>query len=289
LYPFRENRFNASRVAALRERLAQVGWIEGSNLQIDLLPGPQEQISDRAAELVRSAPDIILAFGPGATRAVQELTRTIPIIFSDVGDPVRNGLVKSIARPEGNATGFANQFGAGGGFGAKWVELLKAAAPQISRIAIVTSAGGPFPVIETAAKEMGIEPVRIAAVRTRDEVATAIRLFAAQPNGGVVVRPGMSGLISSVVTLAHEYKLPSIGGSRVEAEVGTLLSYGENNISVYRDVATYVDRILRGAKIADLPVQFATKFELIVNLKTAKTIGLEVPPNLLALADEVIE
>jgi len=295
LYPFPEGaRYYAPRVAALRKGLAELGWIEGRNLKIDLYPGPQEEIDDRAAELVRSAPDVIVA-GPGlyATQAVQQLTRTIPIVFVRVGDPVLNlnGFGKSIARPEGNATGFTNQFGASATFGAKWVQLLKAAAPQMSRIAIVMDislSGNPPLVIETAAREMGIEPVRIA-VRTPDEVATAIRVFAAQPNGGVIVRPPMGPFMYPVVSLAAEYKLPSIGGSRVEADVGTLLSYGENDFPMFRDAATYVDRILQGAKVGDLPVQFANKLELIINLKTAKTIGLEVPRALLAIADEVIE
>jgi putative tryptophan/tyrosine transport system substrate-binding protein len=294
LYPFRgDPRYYAQRVTALRERLAELGWIEGRNLRIEIYYGPQEQIDDRAAELVRSAPDVIVT-GPGINpaRAVQQLTRTIPIVFVRVGDPVvlLNGFGKSIARPEGNATGFTNRFGASD-ISAKWVQFLKEAAPQISRIAIVADISlldAPDPVIETAAKEMGIELVRIA-VRTRDEVTTALRVFAAQPNGGVIVRPPMGPLMAPVISLAAEYKLPSIGASFVDTDAGTLLSYGENDFPMFSDAATYVDRILRGAKVGDLPVQFAGKVELIINRKTAKTIGLEVPPNLLALADRVIE
>jgi putative tryptophan/tyrosine transport system substrate-binding protein len=294
LYPFPEGpRYYAPRVAALRERLAELGWIEGRNLKIDLYPGPQEQISDRAAELVRSAPDVIVVFAVPATRAVQQQTRTIPIVAVALGDPVAGGLVKSMARPEGNVTGFTNALPS---FGGKWVQLLKAVAPQMSRIAMVSDISlavpgqiyGLIPPIEAAAKAMGIEAVRIAA-RTPAEAAVAIRAFAEQPNGGLAVVPPMGTLEGPVISLAAEHKLPSVGLTRVEADIGTLLSYGADNILVFRDAATYVDRILRGAKVGDLPVQFATKFELIVNLKTAKTIGLEVPRALLALADDVIE
>jgi len=192
LYPFPEGPYYRRRVAALREGLAQLGWIEGRNLKIDLYPGPQEQISNRAAELVRSVPDVIVVFGPNATRAVQPQTRNIPIVFVVIGEPEARGFVKSLARPEGNVTGFSNFFVSLGG---KWVELLKAVAPQISRIAMVSDISfgpGPgqipatIPVIEAAAKEMGIEAVRIP-VRTSAEAAVGIRAFADRPNGGLVV------------------------------------------------------------------------------------------------------
>jgi putative tryptophan/tyrosine transport system substrate-binding protein len=290
LHPFPDGPYGfRPRVVALRQGLTQLGWIEGRNLRIDLYPGPQAQIDDRAAELVRSAPDVIVVFGIAA-RVVKQQTRTIPIVFVAAGDPVEGGLVENIARPEGNITGFTNVFPSVGG---KLVDLLKAVAPQISRIAIVSDVGlarapPTLPAVEEAAREMGIEAVRIAA-RTPAEVHVAIQEFAERPNGGLLVIPPMGPLEGHIIDLAAWYKLPSIGLSRVEAEVGTLLSYGSDNISVLKDAATYVDRILHGAKVRDLPVQLASKFEPVVNLKTAKKIGLDVPPALLAVADDVIE
>jgi putative tryptophan/tyrosine transport system substrate-binding protein len=204
------------------------------------------------------------------------------------------GLVENIARPEGNLTVFS--VSASASFVGKWVQLLKTVVPQMSRIAMVSDIGLAvpgqinvyIPPIEAAAKEMGIEAVRIA-VRTPAESAVAIRAFAEQPNGGLAVLPPIGSLEGPIIRLAVEHKLPSIGLSRIEAEVGTLLAYSGDNISVFRDAATYLDRILRGAKVGDLPVRFPTKYLLIVNLKTAKTIDLEVPPAVLAIADEVIE
>jgi putative ABC transport system substrate-binding protein len=276
--------------AALRQGLAQFGWIEGHNLRIDVYQGPLEQIDDRAAELVRSAPDVIIALGIPATRAVQQRTRIIPIVFLSYGDAVANGTVNNAARPEGNATGFTSSFTSIGG---KWVELLKEVAPQISRIAVVSNPsyiGGRTPPIradiETAAKVTAIELVPIA-VRSPAEVAEAIPAFAAQPNGGLLVSAqGTADFQIPLYKLAVDYKLPSIGA---DAPNGALLSYGSNRASLFRQVATYVDRILRGAKVGDLPVQFPTKFELVVNLKTAKALGLTIPPTMLTLADEVIE
>jgi putative tryptophan/tyrosine transport system substrate-binding protein len=291
LHPFPRGDVFTQNMAALREGLAQFGWIEGRNLRIDAHPGPRGQIDDRAEELIRSAPDVIVVTSGRATRAVQQRTSTIPIVFVAVGDVVVGGLVKSLASPEGNVTGFTNLFAS---FGGKWLDLLKQVAPQISRTGIVTDpsiAGfgprGYFPSIEAAAKANAIEPVQIP-VRTPAEVAHAIPAFAEQPNGGLVIMPGVPVPIL-IYKLAVEYKLPSIGSGREDAANGALLSYGSNRISMFRDAATYVDRILRGAKVGDLPVQFPTKFELIVNLKTAKTLSLAVPSSILALADEVIE
>jgi putative tryptophan/tyrosine transport system substrate-binding protein len=206
LYPFPEGpSYYAPRVAALREVLAQLGWIEGRNLKINLYPGPQEQISDRAAEVVRSAPDAIVVFGPNATRAVQQQTHTIPIVAVALGDPEAGGLVKSIARPEGNLTGFTNAFAS---FGGKWVQLLKAVVPQMSRIAMISDISlavpgqsGLIPPMEAAAKEMGIEAVQIT-VRTPAEAAVAIRAFAEQPNGALAVVPPMGDLEGPVIRLA---------------------------------------------------------------------------------------
>jgi len=290
LFPFPEGNLSTQRMAALRQALPQFGWIEGRNLRIDTYHGPQEQVVDRAAELVHSAPDVIVVYGVAATRAVQQRTRVIPIVFLAVGDPMSSGIVKDVARPEGNATGFTNLFAS---FGGKWVQLLKEFAPQVSRIAVVWDpgyTGGYFasPSIETAAKAMAIEVVPIP-VRTPAEAARAIPAFAAEPNGGLLIIPMRFILEGPILNLAVEYNLPSIASGREEASLGALLSYGSNRTSMFRDAATYVDRILRGAKVGDLPVQFPTKFELILNLKIAKALGLQVPGRLLAFPDEVIE
>ena len=283
--------FYQTGAAALRQELAQLGWIEGRNLRIDDYPGPLEQIDDRAAELVRSAPDVIIVWGIAATRAVQQRTRIIPIVFLSVGDAMASGIVNNVARPEGNATGFTNFFAS---FGGKWVELLKEVAPQTSRIAVVWNPNYNFNLsyanrasIETAAKAMAIEPVSIA-VRSPAEIAQAIPAFAAQPNGALLFSPTPAFQIL-VYKLAVEYNLPSIGSGRDDAANGALLSYGSNRANLFREGAKYVDRILRGAKVGDLPVQFPTRFELIVNLKTAKALGLTVPNTILVSADEVIE
>jgi putative ABC transport system substrate-binding protein len=292
LYPFPGggNPVFTRRMAALRQGLAQFGWIEGLNLRIDAYHGPQEQVDDRGAELVGSAPDVIVVYGVPATRAVQQRTRIIPIVFLAVGDPIANGIVKSVARPEGNATGFANLFASLGG---KWVELLKDAAPQIFRIAIVWdtnyTAGYFAPSwIETATKAMAIERIPIP-VHSFVEIALAVPAFAAQPNGGLLVMPMRPNLSIPICKLAVENKLPSIGSAREDAAKGALLSSGSNRNDLFRDAATYVDRILRGEKPSDLPVQFPTKFEMVVNRRTAKALGLEVPLSILVRADEVIE
>ncbi len=292
LHPFPEGNLFTQRMAALRQGLAQFAWIEGRNLRIDAYPGPQDQISDRAAELVGTAPDVIVAYGIVATRAVQQRTRVVPIVFVAVGDPVEGGIVKSVARPEGNVTGFTNLFAS---FGSKWLDLLKQVAPRISRIAVVQDSsfplgigpGGYFASIETSAKAMALEVVVIR-VRTPAEAAQAIPAFAAQPNSGLLVMP-MGVLQIPIYKLAAEYKVPSIGSAREDAANGALLSYGANRNDLFRAAAAYVDRILRGAKLGDLPVQFPTRFELVLNLKIAKALGLEMPRTLLALADEVIE
>jgi putative ABC transport system substrate-binding protein len=214
----------------------------------------------------------------------------IPIVFLAVGDPMLRGIVKSVARPEANATGFTNLFAS---FPGKWMELLKDFVPQISRVAVVWDSGysgynSTLSSIETEAKAMAIELIPVP-VRSPAEVAQAIPAFAAQPNGGLLVLPMRVNLSIPIYKLAVEYKLPSTGSGREDAANGALLSYGSNIASLFRQGATYVDRILRGAKPGDLPVQFPTKFEMVVNRKTAKALGLAVPPSILVRADEVIE
>jgi putative ABC transport system substrate-binding protein len=292
LYPFPAGNLFTQRMAALRQRLAQLGWIDGRNLRIDGYPGPQDQISDRAAELIGSAPDVVVAFGIVATRAVQRRTPLVPIVFVAVGDPVEAGIVKSIAHPDGNSTGITNLFAS---FGGKWLDLLKKVAPQISRVAVVQDSsfplgigpGGYFASIETSAEAMALEIVVIR-VRTPDEAAQAIMAFAAQPDSGLIVMP-MGFLQVPIYKLAIEYKIPSIGSAREDAANGSLMSYGANSDDLFRGAAPYIDRILHGAKVGELPVQFPTRFELVLNLKTARAIGLTIPPSLFSIADEVIE
>jgi putative ABC transport system substrate-binding protein len=215
---------------------------------------------------------------------VQQETRTIPIVFA-AGD-VADGRVKNIARPEGNATGFAGAFSSLGG---KWLELLKEAAPNVTRVAFLRQRGGPDPYgpsVEAAARALRVQLFTIDASNVAD-MRAAIESFAAEPNGGLILNRGtLLGLLGEFPRLAEQYRLPSIAGPRSDR---TLMSYSSDTLDLLRQSVTYVDRILRGAKVSDLPVQYPTRFRLIVNLKVAKTIGVEIPPTLLAIADEIIQ
>ena len=225
-----------------------------------------------------------------AARAVLRRTQVIPIVFAGGGDPGQNNLAGGIARPTGNITGFANNFVSLGG---KWVELLKRAAPRITRIAHLTdpdiSAGGPAAVIEAAAAQLAINLIRMP-VRNPEEIERAINIFAAEPNGALLLTGANSDAnLKAILRLAMQHHLPTMQGSRKAVAEGLLMSNGPDFLDLVRGGSTYVDRILRGAKPSDLPVQFPTRFPLVINLKTAKAIGLDIPPTLLALADEVIE
>jgi ABC-type uncharacterized transport system substrate-binding protein len=279
-------------VAAMREGLAKLGWIEGRNLRIDLRfgAGDRNRIRFYAQELVRLAPDVMIVTGGSATRVMHELTWTIPIIFVGAGDPFTNGLVSNIAQPEGNVTGFANMFGTMTG---KSVELLKEAAPRVSRVALLFnpetfSSESYFGAAEAAAAVLGVRPIRTA-FRDVLELVRAIDEFAAEPGGSLLVPPTEDARRSTILRLAEQHRLPAIYAYKYYAVEGGLMAYGPDNIDLYRHAPSYVDRLLRGAKVSELPVQFPTKFELVINLKTAKAIGLTMPPTLLARADEVIE
>jgi putative tryptophan/tyrosine transport system substrate-binding protein len=294
LMPFAaDDREAQARIAMFAQSLGQVGWIVGRNLQIDYrLPGGEsDRIRQAAAELVTLAPDVIMIAGSGTIGPMLQATRTIPIVFVNVSDPVGGGFVQSLPRPGGNATGFTNfEYSMSG----KWVELLKQIAPRVTRAVVLrdplTAAGiGQFGVIQSVAQSLGVE---LAPVDNRDavEIESAITAFARTPNGGLLVTTGGAAFRRDlIIALASRHKLPAIYPFRYYAADGGLISYGPDTHDPIRRAAEYVDRILKGEKPADLPVQAPTKFELVVNLKTAKALGLEVPPTLLARADEVIE
>jgi putative tryptophan/tyrosine transport system substrate-binding protein len=279
-------------LAALREGLAKLGWIEGHNLRIDLrfTGSDPDRMQAYAAELVSLATEVIVASSAPATRAAQEQTKTFPIVFTAGGDPVTNGLLQNIARPEGNTTGFTSTVDSLIG---KWLELLKEAAPHITRVALVfnpqTVNAAYFRSIEAAATLLGVQGLKTP-VRDPLDIVRAIDAFAAEPNGGLLVVPVLP--VESYQMLhrvAAQHRLPGIHVNRREVATGGLMSYATDFPDIYRRAATYVDRLLRGAKVSELPVQFPTKFELVVNLKTAKAIGLTIPEAFLLRADEVIE
>ena len=282
-----------SRNAALLEELQQLGWIEGRNMQIDyrFALGNIARLRQYAAELVALAPDVILATGQEATGALQQATRTVPIVFVLVPDPVGAGFVDSLARPGGNVTGFTPlEYSTS----AKWLELLKEIAPGVKQVAVLRDAVvpevGQFAIIQAAAPSLGVDVSPISA-RDAGEIERAITTFARFSNGGLIV-PG-SALAAvhrvQIATLAAQNNLPAIYFNRFFVTAGGLISYGPDFVDQYRRAASYIDRILKGAKSADLPVQAPTKYELVINLKTARALGLTVPPTLLARADEVIE
>jgi putative ABC transport system substrate-binding protein len=280
-------------IAAFRERLAMLGWVEGRNLRMDSRSADldPDRIAAYAEELVNLQPDVIFAFNGPAAQAVQQRTAAIPIVFAGGGDPASNDLVGNIARPGGNMTGFAGVLGSLGG---KWLELFKEAVPGLTRVAHVVSAisrdADPRNEIPTtmdaAAGRLGVTIVRMR-VQDTAEIKPAIGAFAAAPHGGLLATGVASRAHYEAITrLALHYRLPLM--ARVVAE-GVLMSYSPDPLDGVRGAASYVDRILRGAKPSELPVQFPSKFKLVVNLKTAKALGIEVPTNLLLLADEVIE
>jgi putative tryptophan/tyrosine transport system substrate-binding protein len=281
-------------VGAFLQGLAQSGWITGRNIRIETrwTKSDTEDTRKHAAELVALAPDVILAAGTSTVGPLLRLTRTVPIVFPAAVDPVAAGLVESLARPGGNATGFMS-FEIG--VSAKWLELLKEIAPGVKRAAVLrtlaTAAGpGQFGVIQALAPTLGVE---LRPIDTRDagEIERAVVAFASEPNSGLIAATG-GGVLQHrelIVTLAARHRLPAIYAYRSHVMSGGLMSYGLDNLDQYRRAAGYVDRILRGEKPADLPVQAPTRYELVINLKTAKALGLEVPPTVLARADEVIE
>jgi putative tryptophan/tyrosine transport system substrate-binding protein len=282
-----------SRLLALAQGLQESGWTIGRNVRIDTRwgQGDAERYRKYAAELVALAPDIILVNGPAALAQLQQATRSLPIVFTNVFDPVGGGFVLSVARPGGNATGFMlAEYSTSG----KWLELLKEIAPRVTRAAIIrdptlTSAVAQFAAIQSAATPLGVELSPID-VRNSGDIERAVAAFARAPNGGLIVTSGGSSTRRSLImTLAARHKLAAVYPFRYFVTSGGLISYGPDPIDQYRRAAGYVDRILKGEKPADLPVQAPTKYELVINLKTAKALGLEIPPTVLARADEVIE
>ena len=283
-----------ARLAAFHQGLAVLGWTIGRNVHIETRWATSNAAALRkhAAELAALAPDVILANGSAAVAPLLEATRTVPIVFAIVPDPVGGGFVDSLARPGGNATGFTlYEYG----ISAKWLELLKEIAPGVRQVAVLRDAGlsvgaGQFGAMQSVAPSFGVE-LRPIDVRDAPEIERAITAFARSANGGLVVT-GSALVVThreTIAALAARHKLPAVYSGRFYVTVGGLLSYGPDFVDQFRQAAGYVDRILKGEKPADLPVQAPTKYELVINLKTAKALGLTVPPTLLARADEVIE
>ena len=283
-----------TRLAAFVQTLQQLGWTDGRNVRIDTrwASGDPDNIRRYAAELVALAPDIIFAAGNSAVAPLLHATNTVPIVFEAVADPVGSGFVDSLAQPGGNATGFMMfEYSLSG----KWLELLKEIAPSLTRVIVlwdpaITAGIGQFAIIQSVATSAGVD-VRPVNVRDALEIERAITAFARAPNGGLVVTASAWSVVRRdlIIALAARHKLPAIYFERFFVVAGGLVSYGANFIDQYRRAAGYVDRILKGEKPADLPVQAPTKYELAINLKTANALGLTVPHSLLARADEVIE
>ena len=281
------------RNTVLEKTLHELGWQIGRDLQIDyrLAGGEDDRLRQYAAELVSLAPNVILTVGSPTIAPVQRATRTIPIVFVNVADPVGSGFVQSLARPGGNATGFLNfEYSISG----KWLDLLKQVAPRMTRVAVLrdptTASGiGQYGAIQAVAQSLGVE-LSPFGVRDLDEIDRNLMTFARTDNGGLIATAGgLAAHRKRIIELASRHKLPAIYPFRYYATDGGMISYGPDTHDPIRRAAEYVDRILRGEKPADLPVQAPTKYELVINLKTAKALGLEVPPTLLARADEVIE
>jgi len=282
-----------ARMEAFKQRLHQLGWSEGSNITFHYRWGAGDVGRTRryATELVELAPDVILTNATRPVVALQQTTRTIPIVFTGVADPVGAGIVESLARPGGNVTGF---FFFEYGMSAKWLALLKEIAPRVTRIAVTrepsVSGVGQFAAIQSTAQTFGVD-VNPIGVRDVGEIERAIREFARGSDDGLIVpASSLTNLHRGVIIkLAAEYRLPAVYSAPIFVSEGGLISYGPDRLDLYRRAAGYVDRILRGDKPSDLPVQAPTKFELAINLKTAKALGLVMPPTLLTRADEVIE
>jgi putative ABC transport system substrate-binding protein len=283
-----------ARVGAFLQGLGQLGWAIGRNVRIDTrwATADPAEIRRHAAELAALAPDVIVAHAATTVGPLLQATRTVPVVFPAVVDPVGAGFVDSLARPGGNATGFMNfEYSVSG----KWLELLKQIAPGLTRVAVLRNAATPsgpgqFAAIQAVAPSLRVE-VNPVNVRDAGEIERAVAGFARTPDGGLIVTASPAAQVHHelIISLAARHKLPAVYPFRYHAAGGGLMSYGPDQIDQYRQAAGYVDRILKGEKPADLPVQAPTKYELVINLKTAKAIGLAVPQTLLASADEVIE
>jgi putative ABC transport system substrate-binding protein len=281
-----------ARIAAFRTAFGKLGWVDGRNVRIDYRMATAGRERAIATEVVHSAPAVIFSSGTPMSNALRLETGTIPVVFVAASDPQASGLVDSMARPSGNLTGFTNYLFS---FGSKWLQMLKEAAPATKRVLIILGPGnlaqqGFLRKIEADAATLGVQPVA-AIVRDAPEVEGAIEAFAREPNGSLLLLPGPPGSANSelIIDLAAQHRLPAIYTHRFFVERGGLMSYDTEISDLYRRAAFYVDRILKGAKPSDLPVQLPTKYDLVVNLKVAKTLGLTISLALLATADEVIE
>jgi ABC-type uncharacterized transport system substrate-binding protein len=283
----------AARIAAFRKALQDFGWIPGTNLRVDIRFGvDNEELREKAKELVGLAPDVVWAIATPSVMALRRVTRTVPIVFVAVTDPVGLGIVQNLARPGGSATGFLS---AEFGFGAKLLELLKEIAPGVRRVIILTDLDNPsaapqFAAIQTVAPSIGVE-LKLLGTNDSGLIERGISDFARTGNAGVIALRVQEVITHRklIIKLAAQHRLPAIYPLHIFAADGGLISYGPDVVDASRQAASYVDRILKGEKPADLPVQAPTKYELVVNLKTAKTLGLTIPPAVLARADSVIE
>jgi putative ABC transport system substrate-binding protein len=283
-----------ARNAAFLQGLQQSGWSVGNNVQIDYRysGGNEDDTRKYATELVALTPDVIFASGSAAVEPLRRATRSVPIVFTQVPDPVGGGFVESLARPGGNSTGFSPwEYG----IGAKWLELLKQIAPNVTRVAVlrdpaITAGIGLWGAIQSVAPFFRVE-LRPVDVRDVDEIERALAAFARSPNGGLILTGSAWAIVHRdlIVALAARHRLPAIYYERYFAAAGGLISYGSDSVELFRLAAGYVDRILRGEKPADLPVQTPTKYELVLNLNTAKALGLDIPATVYARADEIIE
>ncbi len=292
--PSADNPDAQANIRAFLQVLQQLGWTDGRNVRIDIRwgAGNADDIRKYAAELAALAPDVIFASGTASVGPMLQATRTVPIVFANVADPVGAGFVDSLARPGGNASGFIQfEYSLSG----KWLELLKQIAPGVTRAAVlrdpaITSGIGQFAVIQSVAPSVGVE---VSAINVRDagEIERAVTAFARSSNGGLIVTASALAVLhrQPIIALAARHKLPAVYYRRYFVTSGGLISYGYDVVEQFRGAAGYVDRILKGATPADLPVQAPTKYELVINLKTAKALGLDVPTTVLARADEVIE
>jgi ABC-type uncharacterized transport system substrate-binding protein len=289
-----ENPDQQASLAAFLQGLQQLGWIDGRNIRVDTrwAGGQAPELRRHAAELVALASDVILATGAAGMAPLLEATRAVPIVFVSVVDPVGAGFIDSLARPGGNATGFLQlEYTLSG----KWPELLKEIAPAVKRVAVlrdadITAGIGQFAVIQSVAPALGVE-VSAINLRHAGEIERAVTAFARTPNGDLILTASALSVVHRelIIALSARYNLPTVYYRCVFATSGGLISYGYDIVDHFRRAASYVDRILKGEKPADLPVQAPTKYELVINVKTAKALGLDIPPTLLARADEVIE
>jgi putative ABC transport system substrate-binding protein len=283
-----------ARVTAFAQRLQELGWRDGRDVRIDYRWAAADAASShrQAQELLTLAPDVIIAVATPNVVALQQATRTVPIVFVGVTDPVGAGLVESLAHPGGNTTGFGIfEYSISG----KWLELLREIAPRVKRVAVIrdpllTSGTAQLGAIQSVAHSLGAELIPVGA-RSADEIERGLSTFAREPNGGVIVTASPLAAVhrNLIITLAARHRLPAVYPFPYFATSGGLISYGPDQVDQFRRAASYVDRILNGEKPADLPVQHPTKYELVINLKTAKSLGLDVAQSLLARADEVIE